>query len=304
MARNEWGNAKYPMIPGHEIVGRVTEVGSSVIKFKVGDLAGVGCIVASCRTCENCVDGDEQLCKTLTTYTYNSIENGLSTPTYGGYSSQIVVNENYILMIPPQLPLPNAAPLLCAGITTYSPLKRLNISPGQKLAVLGFGGLGHMALKIAAAMGAKVTVFSGSESKNKDAYRLGAKDFVLIKDHSLKQLANQFDYIVDTISAPHDLNVYLNLLRRDGTLVIVGLPERPFEINAISLVMNRRNIIGSPSGGIKETQEMLNYCAENNISSEIELISIQKIEEAFARVTKSDVRYRFVIDMKTLLNNC
>jgi uncharacterized zinc-type alcohol dehydrogenase-like protein len=300
-ARNEWGGAMYPMVPGHEIVGRVTQVGSEVKKFKADDVVGVGCFVDSCRVCSSCKESDEHLCEKQISWTYNGVEQDLKTPTYGGYSSQIVVDENYVLEISPKLSLANVAPLLCAGITTYSPLRRYNVGPGKRVGVVGLGGLGHMAVKLAASMGAKVCVFSTSKSKEQDAHRLGASEFVATKDpKNLEPLANQFDFIIDTVSAPHDINLYLNLLRRDGVMVLVGIPETPIEIQPFSLIIKRRNFTGSLIGGIRETQEMLNYCAEKNITSDIEIIPIQKIEEAYERTIKGDVRYRFVIDMSTL----
>lgn len=300
-ARNEWGASSYPMVPGHEIVGRVMQVGAKVKKFKIGDLAGVGCFVDSCRECGSCKADEEQFCHKHTAFTYNSTEMDLKTPTYGGYSSQIVVDEKFTLKISESLPLANVAPLLCAGITTYSPLRHNNISKGQRVAVVGLGGLGHMAVKFAVAMGAAVTVLSTSHAKEQDAKRLGAHQFVVTKDPTnLSSFANYFDFILDTVSAPHDLNMYLNLLNRGGTLTLVGVPEKPFEIKPNSLISNRRKFTGSLIGGIKETQEMLDYCAEKNITSDIELIPIQKLAEAYERTIKGDVRYRFVIDMATL----
>lgn len=300
-ARNEWGNSIFPMVPGHEIVGRVARVGSEVTRFAEGDLAGVGCFVESCRSCHNCKDGEEQYCLNHLVSTYNGTEMDEKTPTYGGYSSQIVVDENYILKVPTNLPLPNVAPLLCAGITTYSPLRRYNVGTGQRVGVVGLGGLGHMGVKLAAAMGAEVTVFSTSQSKEKDARGLGAHDFVVTKDpQNLAPLAGKFDFILDTVSASHDINVYLNLLRREGVLVLVGAPEKPLEVSAFSLIANGRTLAGSMIGGIRETQEMLDYCAEKNISSDVEVIPIQRIAEAYERTVKGDVHYRFVIDMASL----
>ena len=300
-ARNEWNNAIYPMVPGHEIVGRVEKIGSAVKKFKVGDTAGVGCMVDSCRICDSCKQGEENLCENHTSFTYNSTEQDLKTPTFGGYSSQIVVDENYVLKVSPKLSLANVAPLLCAGITTYSPLRRHNVGKGQQVAVIGLGGLGHMAVKLAAAMGAEVTVLSTSKAKEQDAKRLGAKNFVVTKDpKNLEQLANHFHFILDAVSAPHDVNIYLNLLRRDSAMVLVGVPEKPLIVEPFQLIVKRRSLAGSLIGGIRETQEMLDYCAEKNITSDIEIIPVQKIEEAYQRTIKSDVRYRFVIDMSTL----
>jgi uncharacterized zinc-type alcohol dehydrogenase-like protein len=300
-ARDEWGGSTFPMVPGHEIVGRVTRVGSSVKRFKAGDLAGVGCFVDSCRTCASCKEGLEQYCERGPNFTYNSREKDGKTPTYGGYSSQIVVDENYTLKISPTLPLPNVAPLLCAGITTYSPLKHFNVGPGRRVGVIGLGGLGHMAVKLAASMGAEVAVFSTSKSKEQDARRLGAHDFIVTKDpKTLTAHADRFDFILDTVSAPHDLNAYLNLLRTDGALVLLGVPPKAAEVHAFSLIPKRRKLAGSMIGGIRETQEMLDYCADKNITSDVEVIPVQQIDSAYERVIKGDVRYRFTIDMKTL----
>ena len=300
-ARNEWGISKYPMVPGHEIVGRVERVGPEVKKFKVGDIAGVGCFVDSCRVCPSCKNHEEQFCEIHLSETYNSTEQDKKTPTYGGYSSQIVVDEKYVLRVSSKLPLANVAPLLCAGITTYSPLRLYKVGPGQRVGVIGLGGLGHMAVKLAASMGADVTVFSTSPSKEQDARRLGAKEFVVTKDpKNLEPLLNTFDFILDAVSAPHDLNMYLQLLKRDGVLVLVGVPTKPFEIEAFTLIRGRRKLTGTLIGGIRETQEMLDYCAEKGITSDIELVPIQDIEKAYDRTLKSDVRYRFVIDMNTL----
>jgi alcohol dehydrogenase (NADP+) len=300
-ARNEWANSIYPMVPGHEIVGRVKSIGAEVTRFKEGDLAGVGCFVDSCRRCGNCKDGEEQYCENHVALTYNGTEMDEKTPTYGGYSSQIVVDEKYTLKISRDLPLAEVAPLLCAGITTYSPLKHFNVREGQRVGVVGLGGLGHMGVKLAASMGTDVTVFSTSREKEQDARNLGAHNFVVTKEpQNLVALASKFDFILDTVSAPHDLNMYLNLLRRDGRMVLVGLPEKPMALDAFSIVSNRRRLAGSSIGGIRETQEMLDYCAEKNITSDVEVISIERIEEAYERTIKGDVRYRFVIDMKTL----
>jgi uncharacterized zinc-type alcohol dehydrogenase-like protein len=300
-ARDEWGGSIYPMVPGHEIVGRVAQVGAEVTKFKEGDIAGVGCFVDSCRTCANCRDGFEQFCLVHCAQTYNSTEMDEKTPTYGGYSDRIVVDEAYTLKISPDQPLEKIAPLLCAGITTYSPLKRFNVGAGQKVGIIGLGGLGHMGVKIAAAMGAEVTVFSTSPSKEQDARGLGAHNFVVTRDpENLKPLGGQYDFILDTVSAPHDLNMYLRLLRLRGAMVLVGAPEKPLEVHAFSVIPNNRILAGSMIGGIAETQEMLDYCAAHNITSDVEVISIQQIEEAYERTIKADVRYRFVIDLKSL----
>ncbi len=300
-ARDEWGGAMFPMVPGHEIVGRVTRVGPEVKRFKVGDLAGVGCFVDSCRTCESCRAGLEQYCEGHIAWTYNGTEKDGKTPTYGGYSTQIVVDENYTLKISPNLPLASVAPLLCAGITTYSPLRHFKVGPGQRVAVVGLGGLGHMAVKLAASMGAEVTVLSTSKTKEQDARRLGAQDFVVSLDpKNLDALANRFDFILDAVSAPHDLNAYLNLLRRDGVLALVGVPPKPIPVQAFSLVLKRRTLAGSVIGGIRETQEMLDYCAEHDITSDVEVIPIQQVNEAYERTLKGDVKYRFVIDLKSL----
>lgn len=300
-ARNEWDSSTFPMVPGHEIAGRVIRTGAGVTRFKPGDAVGVGCFVDSCRKCASCREGLEQYCDGHISFTYNSTEQDQKTPTYGGYSSQIVVDENYVLKVSPKLPLEKVAPLLCAGITTYSPLRHFKVGPGQKVGVVGMGGLGHMAVKFAAAMGAKVTVFSTSRAKEADARSFGAEDFVVTKDSKVfEPLENTFDFILDAVSAPHNLNDYLNLLKRDGTMTIVGVPEKPAEVEAFSLIMKRRRLAASLIGGIKETQEMLDYCAEKNITPEVEIIPVQKVNEAYERTIKADVRYRFVMDMKTL----
>ncbi len=300
-ARGEWGNSTYPMVPGHEIVGRVTRVGADVRKFKVGDMAGVGCFVDSCRQCESCREGEEQYCDVHLAATYNATETDGKTPTYGGYSNNIVVDEQYTLRIPDNLPPANAAPLLCAGITTYSPLRRFKVGPGSRVAIAGLGGLGHMGVKLAAAMGATVTVLSTSPSKEQDARKLGAHEFANTRDpKTMERLAGHFDFILDTISADHDVAGYITLLRRDGALVLVGIPPKPAEVPALALVWRRRTVAGSLIGGIRETQEMLDFCAAHNVSSDIELIPIQKLAEAYDRTVKGDVRFRFVIDMKSL----
>jgi alcohol dehydrogenase (NADP+) len=300
-ARNEWDNSIYPMVPGHEIVGRVAAAGPDVTKFAAGDLAGVGCFVDSCRECQNCRDGEEQYCTGHLVQTYNGTEKDERTPTYGGYSSQIVVDEAYALRIPAGLEPASAAPLLCAGITTYSPLRRFRVGPQTRAGVVGIGGLGHMGVKLAASMGARVTVFSTSPSKEQDARNLGAHDFVVSRDAAeMEAHASRYDFILDTVSAEHDINLYLNLLRREGTLALVGAPERPFELQAFSLITKGRALAGSMIGGIRETQEMLDYCAEHGISADVEVIPVRRIEEAYERTVRGDVRYRFVIDMKTL----
>jgi uncharacterized zinc-type alcohol dehydrogenase-like protein len=272
-----------------------------VTRFTVGELAGVGTIVDSCRVCESCKEGLEQYCEKHPSWTYNGTEQDQKTPTYGGYSSHIVVDEHYTFKISPNIPLANVAPLLCAGITTYSPLRQFNVGPGQKVGIVGLGGLGHMAVKLAASMGAEVTVFSTSKTKEQDARRLGAHDFVVSLDpKNFVSLANRFDFILDAASAPHDVNAYLNLLRRDGVLTMVGAPAKPLEIQAFSLILKRRKLTGSGVGGIHQTQEMLDYCAQHNVTADVEVIPIRKVNEAYDRTLKGDVRYRFVIDMNTL----
>ena len=298
--REEWGKGAFPMVPGHEIAGVVTKVGAKVTRFKIGDHVGVGCFVDSCRTCEYCHEGLEQYCSVGMNGTYNSTEADGVTPTQGGYSTQIVVDENYVLRIPKNLPLNQAAPLLCAGITTYSPLAHWGAGPGKKVAVIGLGGLGHMAVKIAHAMGAHVTVLSQSMKKVDDAKRLGADEFYATSDKAtFKKLKASFDLILNSVSAELDWNQYLGLLKIDGTMVLLGLPDKNVSLNAFSLVMGRRRLAGSLIGGIKETQEMLDFCSKHNIVSDIELIAANQINEAYERVLKSDVRYRFVIDCKT-----
>jgi uncharacterized zinc-type alcohol dehydrogenase-like protein len=300
-ARDEWGGAIFPMVPGHEIAGTVAQVGARVKRFKVGDVAGVGCIVDSCRTCQPCKKGEEQYCETHTAWTYNGTEMDQTTPTYGGYSAQIVVDQRYLLRMPKKLPLDRAAPLLCAGITTYSPLRHWQVGKGDRLAVVGLGGLGHMAVKIGAALGAEVTVLSTSEKKRKDATRLGADDFVVVSDSaSLAKLTRRFDFILDTVSAPHDMNAYLECLKTDGTLMLVGAADKPMPVSAFSLVLRRRRLVGSLIGGIEETQEMLDFCAKHHIPADIETIPIQQVNEAYERMLRGDVRYRFVIDMQSL----
>lgn len=299
--RNEWGNAIYPMVPGHEIVGRVTRVGDKVTKFRVGDLAAVGCLVDSCRKCTNCNDGNEQYCENGSSGTYNSYEQDHKTPTFGGYSSMIVTDEAFVLKVSDRLPLANVAPLLCAGITTYSPLRHWKVGKGHRVAVMGLGGLGHMAVKFAAAFGAEVTMLSTSPKKEADAKALGAHKFVLTSDkEQLKSVRGYFDFIIDTVSAPHDYNMAQSLLRTNGVQICVGVPPTPMEIAGFSLIGNRRSIAGSMIGGIAETQEMLDFCAEHNITSDVEVINMDYVNEAYERILKGDVRYRFVIDMATL----
>lgn len=298
-AKQEWGPSIYPMVPGHEIVGTVSRVGDAVTKFKVGDIAGVGCFVDSCRKCSACQADQEQFCKVHCAATYNGTEMDETTPTYGGYSKHHVVDEAYALKVSPDQPLAAVAPLLCAGITTYSPLRRFNVGPGKKVAILGLGGLGHMGVKLAVSMGAEVTVLSTSPSKMEDALKLGAHHFVVTSDRAnLKPLAGTFNFILDCVSADHEMDMYLKLLDIDGAMVLVGLPENPVSARAFSLAGNNRTLAGSSIGGIKETQEMLDYCAEHNITSDIEMITPDKIEEAYDRTIRADVRYRFVIDMR------
>jgi len=299
--RDEWGGSKFPMVPGHEIVGRITQVGAHVQGFKVGDLAGVGCLVDSCRTCPSCAQDLEQFCQKGAAFTYNSTEMDRKTPTYGGYSSRIVVDQAFVLHISPKLDLAGAAPLLCAGITTYSPLRHWKVKRGDQVGVVGLGGLGHMAVKLAAAMGAEVTMLSTSAAKEADARKLGATGFGLTRDEAtFKRLAGHFDLIIDTISAPHDYNQYLGMLRLEGAMVLLGVPPAPTPVAAQSLIFGRKTLSGSLIGGIKETQEMLDFCAEHGIVSEIEVIPVQQINAAYERMLKGDVRYRFVLDMKTL----
>jgi uncharacterized zinc-type alcohol dehydrogenase-like protein len=300
-ARNEWQNTTFPVVPGHEIVGRVTKVGKEVKKFKEGDIAAVGCMVDSDRTCPSCREGLEQYCETGATLTYNSEDKHLGGMTYGGYSKSIVVDEAFVLRVPDTKNLAGVAPLLCAGITTYSPLRHWKVSKGQRVGIVGLGGLGHMGLKLAHAMGAKVTLFTTSPGKTEDAKRLGADEVVISKDAAaMEKHANSFDFILDCVSAQHDINLYLNLLKRDATLVQVGAPEQPLPTAVFSLIFKRRNFAGSLIGGIAETQEMLDFCAKHGITSDVEIIPIQKINEAYERLLKSDVKYRFVIDMASL----
>ena len=305
-ARDEWGGSIFPMVPGHEIVGRVARVGAQVTGLQPGQHVGVGCFVDSCRTCPQCKAGEEQHCDVGMSGTYNSYERDAghrfdrSRPTYGGYSTHITVDQDYVLRIPDGLPLDRAAPLLCAGITTYSPLKRFGVREGHRVAVVGLGGLGHMAVKLAVAMGADVTVLSSSESKRADALALGAHRFAATRDPAtFEALAKSFDLIIDTVSAAHDYNAYLSLLKFNGAMVLLGIPE-PAAVAAGALVMQRRTLTGSLIGGIRETQEMLDFCAAHGIASDIELIGIEQINEAYERMLKADVRYRFVIDIASL----
>jgi len=299
--KNDFGGTIFPIVPGHEMVGKVTRVGEHVTNFKVGDLAGVGCIVDSCGKCEYCEDDKEQFCDEGVTFSFNSPDKYLGGATLGGFSETYVCNENYVLHVPETLDLASAAPLLCAGITVYSPLKHWQAGPGKILGILGIGGLGHMAIKIAKAMGAHVVVFTTSPSKVEDAKRLGADEAVLSSDaEQMAKYARKIHFIIDTVSAKHDVNTYLNLLRHDGSVVLVGLPPQPLEVSAFSVVMGRRSFSGSNIGGIAETQEMLDFCAKHNITADVELINIQQVNEAFDRLQKGDVKYRFVIDMASL----
>ncbi len=300
-ARGEWGGGIFPMVPGHEIVGRVLHTGADARRFRVGDAVGVGCFVDSCRECEACHAGEEQYCERGMTGTYNSRERHTQLPTYGGYSTRITVDEDYVLRIPDGLPLDRAAPLLCAGITTYSPLRHFGAGAGSEVAVVGLGGLGHVAVKLARAMGARVTVLSSSPSKRGDAIALGAHDFAATRDPAtFKALARRFDLVLDTVSAPHDYNACLGLLRRDGTMVLLGIPEQPAPVSAYVLIGKRRRLTGSFIGGIRETQEMLDFCATHGVAADIELIPIDRINEAYERMVRADVRYRFVIDLASL----
>jgi len=298
--RSEWGNSKFPMVPGHEIVGRVTSVGANVKKVKVGDMAGVGCMVDSCRVCPPCTEDHEQFCQKSSAATYNSTEMDRKTPTYGGYSQQIVVTERFVLAVPASLDPAGAAPLLCAGITTYSPLRQWSCKPGSRVGVVGLGGLGHMAVKLAAAMGAEVTMLSTSESKQADAKRLGATSFVLTSNKdALKALRGHFDLLIDTVSASHDYNAMLALLRPFGAMVVVGASPEPTPVSAFSLIGGSKRLAGSAIGGIRETQEMLDFCAKHAIVSDVEVIQARQINEAYDRTVRGDVRYRFSIDAST-----
>ena len=303
--RNEWSGflpTVYPCVPGHEIVGRVAKVGSAVSKFKVGDLAAVGCMVDSDGTCAECKAGLEQFCPNVT-YTYNLPDKHLGGVTYGGYSESIVVDQRFVLHVPKNLDLAATAPLLCAGITTYSPMRHWGVTKGKKVGVVGLGGLGHMAVKFADALGAQVVVFTTSPGKRDDAMRLGADEVVISKNASeMEKHAGSFDFILDAVSAEHDIGAYINLLRRDGNITLVGAPEKPLPVAAFGLIMGRRSLSGSPIGGITETQEMLDFCGQHNITADVEVIPIQKVNEAYERLLKSDVKYRFSIDMASLKN--
>jgi alcohol dehydrogenase (NADP+) len=298
---DEWGGSTFPMIPGHEITGIISQVGPKVTRYKIGDRVGVGCFIDSCRKCDSCRKSLEQYCVEGMTTTYNGNERDGNTPTQGGYSNKIVVDENYVLQIPDNLPLDKAAPLLCAGITLYSPLMHWKAGPGKKIAIIGLGGIGHMGVKLAHALGAEVTVLSHSLKKQEDGKKLGANYFYATSDpKTFEKLKGYFDLIINTVSAEIDWNQYLNLLALDGTMVVVGIPEKETPVGSFSLVSGRRSLAGSLIGGINETQEMLDFCSKNNIVSEIELIPIQKVNEAYKRVLNSDIRYRFVIDIKSL----
>lgn len=300
MSRGEFPRSIFPMVPGHEIVGRVTQIGSAVSRHKIGDIVGVGCLVDSCRECGECLHGEEQFCDGRVG-TYNALERDGKTPTFGGYSKRMTVDENFVLKISPKLDPAAAAPLLCAGITTYSPLRHWKVGKGSKIGVIGLGGLGHMAVKIATAMGADVTVLSTSESKRADALRLGAKDFAVTQNaETFKRMAGQFDLILNTVSAQVNYDGYISLLKRDGSLVILGIPEGPLSFNAFGLLLKRKSVSASLIGGIRETQEMLDFCADHGIVSDMEIIPMDQINTAYDRILKSDVRYRFVIDMATL----
>ncbi len=301
-ARDEWGGSIFPMVPGHEIVGTVEQTGAEVKKFQVGDSVGVGCFVDSCRTCSSCAKGQEQYCETGMTFTYNGMDKE-GKPTYGGYSNQIVVDEQYALAIPDGLPLEGVAPLLCAGITTYSPLRQWGVGKGHKLAVVGLGGLGHMAVKIGRALGAEVTVLSRSDAKQEDAKRLGAMDYASTsQEGGLTRLARTFDFVIDTVSAPHDLDTHLELLKTDGTYILVGASPDALSVSGFSLILRRRRLVGSLIGGILETQEMLDFCGKHILTADVEVIPMAQINEAYERVIQGDVKFRFVIDIDSLRN--
>lgn len=302
--RNDWKNSKYPVVPGHEIIGKVIEVGQNVSNFKEGDLVGVGCMVDSCRTCSSCMDDLEQFCENGATFTYNSEDKHLGGHTFGGYSESIVVNKDFVLRIPENLDARAAAPLLCAGITTYSPLAHWGVKKDDKVGVIGLGGLGHMGIKFAHAMGAHTVMITTSPNKSGDAKKLGADEVLISKNEDeMKKHAGSFDFLLNTIPVGHDMNPYLNLLKRDASMVIVGAVEPLDPLHGGGLIMGRKSIAGSLIGGIKETQEMLDFCGEHNVVSDIEMINIQDINEAYDRLQKSDVKYRFVIDMKSLMES-
>jgi alcohol dehydrogenase (NADP+) len=302
--RNEWSafvQTVYPCVPGHEIVGRVVKVGSAVRKFKEGDIAAVGCMVDSCRKCSSCLAGEEQYCENFATLTYNSEDKYLGGVTYGGYSESIVVDQSFVLRVPNKLDPAGTAPLLCAGITTYSPLRYWKVGKGQRVGIVGLGGLGHMGLKFAKAFGAHVALFTTSPHKTADAVRLGADEVILSTDAAaMKKHAGKFDFILDTVAAEHNLNAYLPLLKLNGTMTLVGAPSKPLEVASFNLILKRRHLAGSTIGGIRETQEMLDFCGEKGITSDIEMIRIEQINEAYERLLKSDVKYRFVIDIASL----
>ena len=299
-ARSEWGPARYPMVPGHEIVGRVTQVGASVKRLSVGDMAGVGCMVDSCRTCSSCSTGDEQFCEQSPAWTYNSTEMDKKTPTFGGYSTHIVVTEHFVVKVPKGIEPHTAAPVLCAGVTTFSPLKEWNVTKGSRVAVVGLGGLGHMAVKLAAAMGAEVTLLSTSPNKEADAKRLGAAEFALSSDKgTFKKLARRFDLIIDTVSAEHDYNAYLNLLRPRGAMVVVGVPPKPSPVAAFSLIGGNKRLAGSSIGNMADTQGVLDFCAKHGFGADVEVIKATEINAAYERMVRNDVKYRFVIDAST-----
>ena len=301
-ARNDWGGTIYPTVPGHEIVGRITKIGSDVTKFKVGDLAGVGCLVDSCRTCDSCKENLEQYCLNGFVGTYNGNDKHLNSQTFGGYSENVVVDESFVLRIPENLNLAAVAPLLCAGVTTWSPLKHWNVGPNSRVAVVGLGGLGHMAIKLAHGLGANVTLFSRSEDKIEDAKKLGAHEVVISTDDAqMKSVSGKFDLIIDTVPYDHDINPYISTLNISGTLVLVGyIGSLQNMLSTVPMILGRKSVAGSVIGGIKETQEMLDFCGKNNIVSEIEIIKMQEINKAYERMLKSDVKYRFVIDMESL----
>ena len=305
--RSEWQNTMptvYPCVPGHEIVGQVTRVGREVHRFKEGDLAAVGCLVDSCRKCPECLAGEEQFCEAPATFTYNAPDVHLGGVTYGGYSDSLVVDEAFVLRMPNQMDPASAAPLLCAGITTYSPLRHWSVKKGQKVGIVGLGGLGHMGVKLAHALGARVVLFTSSPGKAEDAVRLGASEVVITRNPAeMEKHAKSCDFILDTVSALHDLNLYIALLKRDGTLTLVGAPETPHAVGAMGLIFGRRRLAGSLIGGLKETQEMLDFCADHGVTADVEVIPIQKINDAYERMLKGDVKYRFVIDMVSLVQS-